>query len=140
MCSMIMINMTIVMKDIVTNGIYNYVIFVTSDKQNVSVRTSSHVVMTNCTCDLGQQHQSLMQSQLPCFDIVFQPQGHFISLWFSNLDQNYLSLGYVLRTKEKNFSIVINYGMANTFNIQFIPITRLILEAYKSQIWSRFCL
>jgi hypothetical protein len=32
MCSMIMINMTIVMKDIVTNGIYNYVIFVTSDK------------------------------------------------------------------------------------------------------------
>jgi hypothetical protein len=28
---MTMINMTIVMEDIVTNGIYNYVIFVTSD-------------------------------------------------------------------------------------------------------------
>jgi hypothetical protein len=28
--------------------------------------------------------------------------------------------------------------MANMFNIQFIPITRVILEAYKFQIWSRF--
>jgi hypothetical protein len=49
-----------------------------------------------------------------------------------------LSLRYVLRTKEKNFSIVINYGMANMFNIQFIAITRLILESYKFQISNRF--
>ncbi len=54
---MTMINMTIVIE-----GIYNYVILVTSGKWNVSVWTSSHVIMANRTCGLGQQHQSLMQS------------------------------------------------------------------------------
>jgi hypothetical protein len=41
------------MKDIITNGIYNFAIFANNGKYNVDVWTSSHVVMATCICDLG---------------------------------------------------------------------------------------
>ncbi len=49
-----------IMKDIVTNGIYDYTIFTTNGKYNKAIWTRSHVVMANCICGLGLEHQSLM--------------------------------------------------------------------------------
>jgi hypothetical protein len=40
------------MKDIVSNGIYNYTIFATSDKYYEAIWTNSHVIMANHICDL----------------------------------------------------------------------------------------
>ncbi len=41
------------MKDIITNGIYNYAIFANNGKYNVEIWTNSHVVMASCIHGLG---------------------------------------------------------------------------------------
>jgi len=49
-----------IMKDMVTNCIFDYTIFATSGKYNKAIWTKSHVVMANHICGLGLEHQSLM--------------------------------------------------------------------------------
>jgi hypothetical protein len=41
-----------IMDDIVTNGIYNYTIFVNSDKYHETIWASNNVVMANHICGL----------------------------------------------------------------------------------------
>jgi hypothetical protein len=48
MFSMIVIDMIIVIEDIITTDLYNYLIFGINDKYNMDVWTNSHVFMVNC--------------------------------------------------------------------------------------------
>jgi hypothetical protein len=48
MSSMIMVDMIIVIENIITNDLYNCLIFGTNDKYNMNVWTNSHILMANC--------------------------------------------------------------------------------------------
>jgi hypothetical protein len=52
--------MLVVIKDVITNDIYDYAIFVTSGTYHKAIWTSNHVIMASHICGLGLQCQSFM--------------------------------------------------------------------------------